>query len=160
MKILRILHWVSRCSLGAIFIYSGYVKCGAVSFSGSHLIQFEVPLQFASAIDGYRLVPPDLVFPLATYLPWFEIALGIFLLIGWKIRYSAMVTAALLLSFMTVLTITYARGIEASCGCFSMDDPISPLTIARDSLILIPALFLIFEPRIRSRLKEPVQVST
>jgi len=134
--ILRILHWMSRCILAGVFVYSGYIKV-------------ESPLQFAVAITDYQLVPENLIFPLATYLPWLEIALGCAMLIGWKIRYFAMAAAALLLSFMVVLTITYFRGIEANCGCFSFDDPITPLTILRDSLILIPALYLLLEYKFR-----------
>lgn len=133
---LRILHWISRCILGGIFIYSGYFK-------------LQAPLQFAVAITGYKLVPENLVLPLATYLPWAEIVLGLAILIGWKIRYFATAAAALLLSFMAVLTITYLRGIEANCGCFSFDDPITPLTILRDSLILVPAIYLALENRFR-----------
>jgi putative oxidoreductase len=134
----RILHWLSCFILAGIFIYSGYVK-------------YQAPLQFAVAIEGYKLAPAAWVWPLAEYLPLFEIALGIFLLSGWKTRYSGMVTAGLLLFFIVVLTITYARGIEADCGCFNLSDKISPKTIARDSIILLPAIFLIFESRLRSR---------
>jgi uncharacterized membrane protein YphA (DoxX/SURF4 family) len=143
---LRILHWLCRLLLAGIFIYSGYVK-------------WQAPLQFAVAIEGYKLAPQALVWPLANYLPWFEIALGIWLLSGWKIKCSALVTAALLLFFIVVLTITYARGIDANCGCFSLDDRISPKTIARDSLILIPAIFLIFESRLRSKFNKSIPVS-
>ncbi len=135
---LRILHWACRCFLAGAFLYSGSIK-------------LQAPLQFAAAIEGYRLAPESMIWPLATYLPWIEIALGAFLLSGWKIRISASLTAALLLFFIAVLTLTYARGIRANCGCFSLDDPISPRTIARDSLILIPAVFLLFESKIRSR---------
>jgi uncharacterized membrane protein YphA (DoxX/SURF4 family) len=113
-------------------------------------------LQFAVAISGYKLVPENLVFPLAQYLPWVEIALGLAVLIGWKIRYFAAGAASLLVFFMVILTITYFRGIEASCGCFGLDDPISLKTIARDSSFLIPALYLAVESKIRKRLKGAV----
>ncbi len=146
----RILHWLSCLVLAGIFIYSGYVKFGGVTIINRN-IQLDTSLQFVQAIEGYKLAPQAMVWPLAKYLPILEIALGIFLLSGWKIRYSAMVTAGLLLFFIVVLTITYGRGIEADCGCFSLSDKISPKTIARDSIILLPALFLIFEPRLRSR---------
>jgi uncharacterized membrane protein YphA (DoxX/SURF4 family) len=135
----RILHWLCCFILAGVFIYSGYVKYQAGA------------LQFAVTIEGYKLAPATLVWPLANYLPLFEIALGVFLLSGWKTRYSGMVTTALLLFFIVVLTVTYARGIEADCGCFSLSDKISPKTIARDSIILLPALFLVFERRLRSR---------
>jgi uncharacterized membrane protein YphA (DoxX/SURF4 family) len=138
---LRILHWLSRCILAAIFLYSGYVKVQA-------------PLQFASAISGYKLFPENFVFPIATYFPWVEIALGLLLLSGWKIRYVSLAATGLLLFFTAMLTITYFRGIEANCGCFSFNDRISLKTIARDSLFLIPALFLVVETRLRKRPKD------
>ncbi len=133
---LRILHWACRLILAGIFVYSGYIKV-------------QSPLEFAAAIAGYKLVPDSFIYPLATYLPWLEIALGAMLLIGWKIRYVALGAAALLLCFTVILTVTYARGIDADCGCFGFGQKISPLTIARDMLILIPAVLLIFESRLK-----------
>jgi uncharacterized membrane protein YphA (DoxX/SURF4 family) len=139
MKItLNALHWLCRFILAGIFIYSGYVKV-------------KEPLQFAVAITGYKLVPESLIFPLATYLPWIEIALGLGVLIGWKIRYFSMAAAGLLLFFIVVLAITISRGIEANCGCFGLDERVSPKTIARDSLIFLPALYLAAESRLRKR---------
>jgi uncharacterized membrane protein YphA (DoxX/SURF4 family) len=138
---LRILHWASRIILAVIFLYTGYIK-------------IQDPLQFAVAISGYQLVPENLVMTIAQWFPWLEIALGVFLIIGWKIRYVAGASATLLLFFTVILSITYFRGIEANCGCFSFNDRISPKTIARDSIILIPALFLLFEPGRRLRQSE------
>ncbi|HTY64938.1 MAG TPA: MauE/DoxX family redox-associated membrane protein [Acidobacteriota bacterium] len=135
---IKILHWLCRLVLAGVFIYSGYVK-------------LQEPLQFAVAISGYKLVPENLVFPMAKTLPWVEIILGLAVLIGWKIRHFSAATAALLLFFIVVLAITISRGIEANCGCFGLDERISPLTILRDSLFLIPALYLVFEPRLTRR---------
>jgi putative oxidoreductase len=141
MKIaLRILNGLCRNLLGVAFLYSGYIK-------------IHEPLQFAVTITGYKLVPEGLVFPLATYFPWVEILLGLLLLNRWKVSYVAAGAAALLLFFITILTITYMRGIEANCGCFSFSDRISPKTIMRDGLLLLPAIFLIIEDRFRVRRK-------
>ena len=133
---LRILHWACRIFLAGVFLYSGYIKV-------------QSPLQFASALSGYKIVPDTLIFPMASYFPWLEIALGALFLIGWKIRYVALGGAALLLCFTVLLTVTYLRGIDADCGCFGFGDRISPRTIARDALILLPALLLIFEARLK-----------
>jgi uncharacterized membrane protein YphA (DoxX/SURF4 family) len=135
---IKILHWLCRLILAGVFIYSGYVKV-------------QEPLQFAVAISGYKLVPEHLIFPLAKFLPWAEIVLGLAILIGWKIRYFSAATAALLLFFIAVLAITVSRGIEANCGCFGLDERISPLTILRDSLFLIPAVYLVIEPKLTNR---------
>jgi uncharacterized membrane protein YphA (DoxX/SURF4 family) len=134
------LHWVARILLAVIFIYTGYIKVRA-------------PLQFAVAITGYQLVPENLIWPIANYFPWVEIALGVALLIGWKIRYFSLGAVALLLFFTVLLLITYFRGIDANCGCFSFDDPISLKTIFRDSLLLVPAVFLAVETHLRAQSK-------
>ena len=142
---LRILHWASRFFLASLFLYSGYVKLQAT-------------LQFAATITGYKLVPVSLVLPLAQYLPWVEIALGILLLTGWKIRYISLFTTGLLALFIAVLTITWLRGIEANCGCFSADERITPLAIARDMLFLLPALFLLIaSPKVKAVKQADIQ---
>jgi uncharacterized membrane protein YphA (DoxX/SURF4 family) len=141
---LRILHWASRIILATIFLYTGYIK-------------IQQPLQFAVAITGYQLFPENSVFLIAQWFPWFEIALGMGLLIGWKIRYIAGASAVLLLFFTSILAITYFRGINTNCGCFGFNEQISPITIARDSIILIPALFLLFEPKRRPQQPENIE---
>ena len=131
-----ILTWASRVVLAGVFLYGGYTK-------------LQAELQFASAIAGYRLLPDKLILPVATYLPWLEIILGLLLLTGWYSRVVAGFAGALLAFFIIIMAITYFRGIEADCGCFGVGERISPLTIARDSLFLIPAIFLVLEPRFR-----------
>ncbi|MBP1610450.1 MAG: DoxX family protein [Acidobacteria bacterium] len=132
----KIVHWLCRIGLAGIFFYSGYTKIKA-------------PLEFAASLSAYQLFPAKLIFPIADYFPWIEILLAIALLIGWKIRYVALAVAGVLCFFLCILAITYFRGIEADCGCFGSGDRISPRTLARDFTFLLPALFLILEPRIR-----------
>jgi uncharacterized membrane protein YphA (DoxX/SURF4 family) len=129
---MRILQWLCRIILAAVFIYSGYVKA-------------EAPLQFAVAITGYQIVPDTLAFPIARYFPWVEIALGVLVLIGWKIRWSSIAAAALMIFFIVLLSITLFRGIDTNCGCFGFGDRITWKTIVRDGSFLLPALFLVFQ---------------
>ena len=153
-RILQILPWGCRVILAAMFFYTGYVK-------------IKSPLQFAVTLLGYELFPEALIPFIAQLFPWAEIVLGVLLLfdgvigiflmfdgvifgkvtIKWKIPCVAAATTALLLFFTVILSITYFRGIDANCGCFDFDSKISPLTILRDSIILIPALYLLFERR-------------
>jgi len=142
-RIFQIAHWVCRVLLAAMFFYTGWIKINQ-------------PLQFAVTLMGYDLFPETWIPFFAQWFPWAEIALGVFLLIGWKIRYVAAATTALLLFFTVILSITYFRGIDANCGCFDFDSRISPMTILRDSIILIPALFLLFARRKKTGSEEPV----
>ena len=142
---MQILHWGCRVVLAVMFFYTGYIK-------------IESPLQFAVTLAGYELFPETWILFIAQWFPWAEIALGVFLLIGWKIRYVAAATTALLLFFTAILSITYFRGIDANCGCFDFNSKISPLTIIRDSIILIPALYLLFERRKPPKSEESVKL--
>lgn len=130
--IYRILHWACRIFLGGIFLYSGYTK-------------IENPLQFAAAVEGYQLLSPGLVLWVVKILPWLEIVLGGVLLLGFKIRYTAALAASLLLFFTLIMLATYLQGIETDCGCFGVGERVSPFTLVRDSLFILPALFLVVQ---------------
>jgi uncharacterized membrane protein YphA (DoxX/SURF4 family) len=141
-KLRLILHWICRLALAVVFIWSGWVK-------------LKEPLQFAVAITGYKILPDGYAFPIATWFPWLEIALGVLLLSGFKIRWSAIASAALMLFFIVLLSVTLFRGIETNCGCFGFGERITWKTIIRDGSLLIPALFLVIESRWPKRLANP-----
>jgi len=128
----RVLHWLCRLALGALFVYAGFSKL----YPPDHQFLFEM------AVSAYQLLPVWGVIVVARTLPWFEIALGLVLILGWKLRYSSVLTALIVGGFITAMAITYARGIEADCGCFGFGEPISPFTLARDSLLLVMAVYL------------------
>ena len=115
--------------LGALFLYAGWIKLAN-------------PFLFEMAVDSYRMLPPAGVVVVASSLPWIEIVLGMMLLKGWKLPFLAGFTALLLGGFLVAMGITYARGIEAHCGCFGFNEPISPLTLTRDSLLFGMAVLL------------------
>ena len=127
-----VLHWAARLFLGGIFIYAGYTK-------------IDNELGFSAAIEGYQLLPLWSVLYVAQYLPWVEVALGVMILSGWKLRYFAAGGAGLLGSFILAMAITYARGIDADCGCFGLGEKISPFTLLRDSMFMVPAVFLAWQ---------------
>lgn len=128
----RILQWISRLALGGLFIYAGFSKL----YPREHQFLFEM------ALSSYQLLPVWGVVVVARLLPWLEMGLGVLLLVGWKLRYVATFTVLLLSGFIAVMAVTYFRGIEADCGCFGFGEPISPSTLARDSVFLLMAVFL------------------
>jgi uncharacterized membrane protein YphA (DoxX/SURF4 family) len=129
---LRIIHWICRCLLAGVFIYSGYVKAKAT-------------LQFAVAITGYQIVPEQYIYPIAKYFPMVEIALGLILLSGLKIRWSSIAAAGLMMFFIVLLSITLYRGIDTNCGCFGFGDRITWKTLLRDGSFFVPAMYLVIE---------------
>ncbi len=128
------LQTLCRLVLGGIFIYAGLAKI-------AH------PHEFAKIIANYAILPDFLVTLPALVLPWLELIAGIFLLIGFWARSSALLLSLLLLVFMAALGFNALRGINVSCGCFSTsasDTENAYVLVFRDLLILIPGLLIVF----------------
>jgi putative oxidoreductase len=127
---LRIAVLVLRVVLGGIFIYAGYVK----------LVE---PWQlFAAGIADYEIVPMWAAKFLAHTLPWFEILIGLLLIMGRWFRASTMSTSLLLLVFFSLMVRAFAGGKEINCGCFGPNELISWKTLVRDGSMLAVSLFL------------------
>lgn len=128
----RVLPWVARLVLAAIFLYAGFSKV----YPPENRFRFEITL------STQQLLPDWGVIAVARVLPWLEIALGVLLIAGWKLRYVATFATLLLGTFLTAVSITYARGIQADCGCFGFGEPISRWTLTRDTVFLALAGYL------------------
>src|ERR1700735_194638 len=93
----RILLTLGRLALAGIFIFAAYAKItqqAAIVWSGAS-IKTSLSL-FAMQVDSYQLLPPQFVSPAAHFLPPFELFLGLWLLSGFFLRYSALMTTLLL----------------------------------------------------------------
>lgn len=130
-KPLTVLLWLVRLALGGIFIYAAWTKLR------------EPWLLFAMAIDAYKVLPQWAVLVVARTLPWFELALGLVLISGRLPKTSSLAVSALLAVFFGMMVRAYAMGEKIACGCFSTNETISPLTLARDGSLLLGALFLV-----------------
>src|SRR5258708_12407819 len=87
----RVLLVLGRVILGAIFIIAAYTK---LHFNGGwHLGDYH--FFFGMAINSYNLLPVWAVELLARVLPWFELALGVFLIIRVGLRYTAIISPTL-----------------------------------------------------------------
>ena len=93
----RTLLILGRLVLAAIFLVAAYAKLKpqAVVPWSSASIKTSLSL-FAMQVDSYQLLPPQLVSPVAHLLPPFELFLGLWLLSGVFLPYSALVTTLLI----------------------------------------------------------------
>lgn len=139
MKVSHILEWMCRLFLGGLFVVAGYAK-------------IENRFAFEMAIESYQILPVWGVIKVAQILPSLEIALGLLLLSGWKLHWLASFSTALLGFFLVTMAVTYARGVEATCGCFGLGEPVSPRTLVRDTLFFLPSVYLTLIAWRRSKL--------
>src|SRR6202051_1968904 len=104
----RALLVLGRVILGVIFLIAAYTK---LYFNGGwHLGDYH--FFFGMAINSYNLLPVWAVELLARCLPWFELALGTFLIVGLGLRWSGIIASALLLVFIAAMTRAYIMGLE------------------------------------------------
>jgi uncharacterized membrane protein YphA (DoxX/SURF4 family) len=130
----RYLLLAGRLILGAVFVYAAYTKLR------------EPWMLFAMAVNGYQVLPDWGVTLVARGLPWFELALGLVLLTGWKIRWTSIIAACLLGFFFSLMLHAYIKNPSGAiiCGCFGSGERVGPLTLARDGALLGLALVLAF----------------
>ena len=137
----RTLLILGRLVLAAIFLVAAYAKLKpqAVVPWSSASIKTSLSL-FAMQVDSYQLLPPQLVSPVAHLLPPFELFLGLWLLSGVFLPYSALVTTLLIGAFFATQVRTYRAGLEINCGCFGPGERLGPKTLLHDGAFLAVAL--------------------
>ena len=131
-------HWIelaARWILGVTFVYASYNKILA-------------PAVFAKIIYGYDLFPALFINLIAIIVPFLELVAGFALIIGFYPRSAALIVNAMLLVFITALSINLIRGHEFDCGCFSINSSgqgtfTGPL-IFRDFVLLALGLYIFF----------------
>ena len=97
----RILDFI----LAGIFIYAGMVK--AID-----------PVQFASDIDNFKILPWPVSVALAFYLPWLEIFCALGLVFRLLYRGALSILIASIVVFTLAVTAAKLRGLDITCGCF------------------------------------------
>lgn len=131
---LRKLGYISlSVVLGVVFIYAGALK-------------LHDPWRFADAIYAFRLLPRELIIPLALTLPIVEIFAGLLLMSGRPRRLGAFAVLLMTIVFAAAIASALARGLIINCNCFGEAGVPTRLklwaALGRDALLFISALIL------------------
>ena len=101
--------FVVRLLLGGLLLATGALKAGHAA-------------QLAAAIAGFRLLPAGVVGWLAIALPYLELFLGAYLLVGLFTRIIAIVATVQFTIYALAIASAVLRHIPANCGCFGPND--------------------------------------
>ncbi len=126
----------TRVGLGGIFIFSGIAKMPYLS-------------QFAWSVNEYGILPYSLAKAYAYSLPGLEVALGILLVVGLFLRFNALISILVTLSFIIANSVALAQGTDIPfCPCFG---PVLPLlkvqSLGIDIVLLAMAFQILFHRR-------------
>ena len=132
----RILDFV----IGGIFIYAGALK-------GLD------PVQFASDIDNYKILPWPISVALAFYLPWLEIFCALGLMFRFLYRGALSILTTLIVVFTLATIAAKVRGLDITCGCFGHASQhwSFPAHLATNLAILTALLVLAFKAGLGNR---------
>ena len=129
----HILWRVVDLIVAGIFIYAGALK--ALD-----------PVQFASDIDNYKILPWPVSVALAFYLPWLEIFCAFGLVFRFLYRGALSILSASIVVFSLATIAAKVRGLDITCGCFGHASQhwSFPAHLATNLAILVALLALFF----------------
>jgi uncharacterized membrane protein YphA (DoxX/SURF4 family) len=156
----RFVIWIGRLVLGGIFIYAGYSKIFLPNFMFRPLFALRFSLStnlsnFAFQVESYKLLSPGGVSLVAHTLPFVEITLGLLLLVGWRLRIWATLTALIMLGFLSAVTRAYLLHMDINCGCFATPEPLTGWTVVRDSALAALAVLMTVFSYVEARKPHP-----
>jgi uncharacterized membrane protein YphA (DoxX/SURF4 family) len=124
-----------RVLAGGIFIYAGLVKIvdGLAAFQNS--------------VSKYQFLPHFLTAPFAYALPFVEVLVGLYLVVGLMTRVAAAASVVLMVMFLIAIGQAWARGLAINCGCgIGVADKVGPWSFLRDLALGIPSLVMLIWP--------------
>ncbi|MGO4957724.1 MauE/DoxX family redox-associated membrane protein [Luteococcus sp. Sow4_B9] len=131
---------VCRLILGGALLYAGLTKVG--NLEGNVL-----------SVRAYRIewLPYSVERVIGYSLPFFEIILGLLLIVGLFTRISGLIGALTMAVFIAAIASAWARGLSIDCGCFSQggetENPKYLQEIIRDLGFLACGAWLTWRPR-------------
>jgi uncharacterized membrane protein YphA (DoxX/SURF4 family) len=103
---------------------------------------------FHAQVDQYKLLPGSLEAPFAYALPFVELFVGLYLLLGLLTRVAAIAGCFLMVLFLIAQAQAWARGLSLDCGCFGAlaHERVGFWSIARDTALGLPSLAMALLP--------------
>ncbi len=77
------------------------------------------PLDFAQAVDNYRLFGETLSRWAAVFMPYLELFTGLCLILGFWQDAAILVNAVLMCTFLVLILQAFFRNLDIYCGCFA-----------------------------------------
>lgn len=139
----KLIQFSARLILGGVFIFASIDKIA-------------YPKEFAAIVMRYHILPERLAIYFAFFLPWLELFLGVFVILGFFVRGSAISLSFLVLIFMTAIMIRSIAGPIGNCGCFSITPSGTTQSFAflifRDIFFLLCGLVLALANKAKKRI--------
>jgi uncharacterized membrane protein YphA (DoxX/SURF4 family) len=133
---------IARLILGGTLLAAGWIKL----FNS---------YEAKASVRAYEILPVSLANLLGTFLPSFEIAIAILLIVGIWTKRIALTATILMVIFVIAIAQAWARGLPINCGCFgnggvTADGKVNNWTyfseILRDLGLILCGIYIYLKP--------------
>jgi uncharacterized membrane protein YphA (DoxX/SURF4 family) len=146
----RILLLAGRLALAFVFLYSSYAKMKPQGGGEWSVQSVKVSLAlFAFQVDTYHIFPHPAAVIFARVLPPAELVLGVWLLTGFGLRFSAACSGLLMAVFILAMLWAYLHGVRGDCGC-GLNRQIGLRSFLEDGLLFAVSFAVAFAASKRS----------
>lgn len=130
-KALSLASLVVRIVVASIFIFGTITKIADIG-------------TFAEQVYAYKIVSPFLSHVTAITLPWIELATGVLMIVGLKLRASSLVTAFWLVVFIGAVAIAMMKGLNIDCGCHGVSEMKVGFKKIAENIVLLAGTAFVF----------------
>lgn len=123
-------------TLGFIVVIVGRLAAG-ITLLGAGIAKIQNGRsRFLQSILGYDLVPKMLAIFMAHWLPYFEVLVGIMLIVGFFSQVFSIFAFLLFSIFSAAITLSLIRGMTNDCGCYRNISPVKWRLVYRDIFLM------------------------
>jgi len=128
------LSLAARLLVGVVFIYAAVGKIAN-------------PFLFAKEISNYGIMIDQSVNLMALTLPWIELIIAIFIILGIRLKASAVISTFLYIVFIIAIGIAIIKGLDINCGCFAKSaSKVGFTRLLEDLGLLIVSIYIVIYP--------------
>jgi putative oxidoreductase len=132
------LFFIFRILVGGVFVIASIDKIA-------------YPEEFVKIVVSYQITPSEIAQAFSYILPWAELILGIFLLVGLYTKKVSFIVSILLFIFILALLSQVIQGTKENCGCFTNIPLLSSsnpfVSIFRDIILLTMAIVVYYRTK-------------
>lgn len=140
---MRLLVQFSRFAVGALFIFSGFVK--AVDPRGTAIKLDKYYIAWSDQVGDWVLSLSALSLPLSYLIVSFELVLGVFLILNYRKKLTINLLLGVIVFFTMLTFYTAKTGEPSDCGCFGDFLVIEPWTSFFKDVALLALILVLYK---------------
>ncbi len=140
---MRLLVQFSRFAVGALFVFSGFVK--AVDPRGTAIKLDKYYIAWSDQVGDWVLNLSALSLPLSYLIVSFELILGVFLIVNYRKKLTINLLLGVIVFFTMLTFYTAKTGEPSDCGCFGDFMVIEPWTSFYKDIVLLALILVLYK---------------